>query len=52
MTLQAEVTSLIVALWGSLELYGNEKMTKRERKKRLKSWIKVVLIDFQVLITV
>ena len=40
LALQHEVTSLIVALWGTIELHGNPKITDRERKKRLKTWIK------------
>ena len=40
LALQHEVTSLIVALWGTIELHGNPKIADRERKKRLKTWIK------------
>ena len=38
-SLQAEISSLIVALWGTMELYGNERLGRRERKRRLKAWI-------------
>ena len=38
------MTSLIVALWGTIDKIksysSNQKLVERERKKRLKSWIK------------